>query len=306
MTAVAIERRLRRLGFQGELKRSVLMSDLTSFRIGGPADLILYPRDEDDLKIALSLLKDAGVPYHLLGNGTNLLVADAGVRGALISLSHAFRQISRQGNTIVAGGGVGLPELLQYCASHALQGLEQLAGIPGTVGGGVRMNAGSWGVAIGDRVSYLLVMDSAGNTKTSSRNEVSFGYRGVDLPKDEIILQAAFSLEEGDGEEIKGRMGGYLQRKRETQPLSLPSAGSIFKNPPGIPAGRLIEELGLKGTRRGAAMISPLHANFIVNMGGARARDVIGLIDYVRSRAWQERGIQLELEVSIIGEERMA
>ncbi|HEX9948723.1 MAG TPA: UDP-N-acetylmuramate dehydrogenase [Thermodesulfobacteriota bacterium] len=306
MTNNTLERGIKKKGFQGKIRRGVLMSEITSFRIGGPADLCLFPQDRQDLQIVMALFRDRGMPVLLLGNGTNLLVADQGIREPLINLSHGCQEISKQGARVIAGAGCGLPQLLNFCAAHALTGLEALAGIPGTVGGGIRMNAGSWGMEIGDHISSLLVMDHAGETRQVTREQVAFGYRGIRLPFDGIILQGEFSLRKGKKDEIANRIAEFLRKKRETQPLAQPSAGSIFKNPPDMPAGRLIEEVGLKGTRRGDAMISPLHANFIVNMGAAQARDVLALIELIRKRVYQEKRIGLELEVLIIGEQAMA
>ena len=306
MTNNTPERGLRKKGFQGEIRRGVPMSEITSFRIGGPADLCLFPQDQQDLEIVMALFRDRGLPFLLLGNGTNLLVTDQGVREPLINLSQGFKEIKKQGARVIAGAGVGLPQLLNFCATHALTGLEALAGIPGTVGGGIQMNAGSWGMEIGDHISSLLVMDHAGETRQVTREQVAFGYRGISLPFDGIILQGEFSLRKGKRDEIQMQTAEFLRKKKETQPLAQPSAGSIFKNPPDMPAGRLIEEVGLKGTRRGDAMISPLHANFIVNMGAAQAQDVLALIELVRKRVYQEKRIGLELEVLIIGEQAMA
>jgi UDP-N-acetylmuramate dehydrogenase len=306
MTNNTLERSIRKKGFQGKIRREVPMSEITSFRIGGPADLCLFPQDRQALQGVMALLRERGLPFHLLGNGTNLLVADKGIREPLISLSHGFTEIRKQGARVIAGAGVGLPQLLTFCAAHALTGLEALAGIPGTVGGGIRMNAGSWGREIGEQISSLLVMDYAGEARLVTREQVAFGYRRIRLPFDGIILQGEFSLRKGKKDEIQTQMAEFLRKKKETQPLAQPSAGSIFKNPPDMPAGRLIEEVGLKGMRRGDAMISPLHANFIVNTGAAQAHDVLALIDMIRKRVYQEKRIGLELEVLIIGEQAMA
>ena len=205
----------------------------------------------------------------------------------------------------MVGAGLGLPQLLRFCASNGLSGLEPLAGIPGTVGGGIRMNAGSWGMEIGDRISSLMIMDRAGGIRWLKQKEVTFDYRGINLPPEEIIIQGEFTLRTGEETEITEKMKDFVRKRKETQPLFQPSAGSIFKNPPDMPAGKLIEEAGLKGLRRGDAMVSPLHANFIVNVGTARARDVIGLITQIRERIYQEKGIRLELEVQIIGEQEV-
>ena len=306
MTNSTLERSIRKKGFQGKIQRGVPMSEITSFRIGGPADLCLFPQDQQDLQIVMALFRERGMPFLLLGNGTNLLVADKGIREPLINLSHGWKELSKRGAKVIAGAGVGLPQLLNFCAAHALTGLEALAGIPGTVGGGIRMNAGSWGMEIGDHIVSLLVMDHAGETRQVTREQVAVGYRGINLPFDGIILQGEFSLHKGKKDEIQMRMTEALRKKRETQPLAQPSAGSIFKNPPDMTAGQLIEEVGLKGTRRGDAMISPLHANFIVNMGAAQAQDVLALIELIRQRIYKEKRIKLELEVLIIGEQAMA
>jgi UDP-N-acetylmuramate dehydrogenase len=305
MIANGWERKIKKAGFQGEIRQGVLMSEVTSFRIGGPADCILYPQGMQDLQIVIALCRDEGVRYLPLGNGTNLLASDRGVREPLINLTRGLGDIRKQGTKFMAGAGLGLSQLLRLCASNGLSGLESLAGIPGTVGGGIRMNAGSWGMEIGDRISSLMVMDRAGGIRWLKQDEVTFGYRGIDLSPEEIILQGEFSLHKGVESEISGKMKEFMLRRKETQPLFQPSAGSIFKNPPDMPAGKLIEEAGLKGLRRGDAMVSPLHANFIVNVGTARARDVMGLITQIRDQVYHEKGIRLELEVQIIGEPEM-
>jgi UDP-N-acetylmuramate dehydrogenase len=302
MITNGLERMIRKAGFGGDIRRGVPMSEITSIRIGGPADVILYPQGLKDLQILTTLFREDGMGYLSLGNGTNLLASDRGVREPLINLSHGFEEIRRQETKVMVGAGLGLPQLLRFCATHALSGLEPLAGIPGTVGGGIRMNAGSWGVEIGDRISSLMVMARAGEIRWLKREEVLFGYRGINLPAEEIILQGEFSLHKGEESKIRKGMEDFLRRRKETQPLFQPSAGSIFKNPEGPAAGKLIEEVGLKSTRRGDAMVSPLHANFIVNIGAARARDVQGLIGLIRDRVYHEKGIGLELEVQIIGE----
>jgi UDP-N-acetylmuramate dehydrogenase len=296
------EQRIKKAGFQGAIRQGVPLREVTSFRIGGPADCILYPQGLEDLQIVISLCREEGMQYLPLGNGTNLLATDRGVREPLINLSRGLKDIRKQGTKVMAGAGLGLPQLLLFCASNGLSGLEPLAGIPGTVGGGIRMNAGSWGMEVGDRISSLMLMDRAGEIRWLKRDEVTFDYRGIDLPPEKIILQGEFSLHKGEESEITGKMKDFMLRRKEKQPLFQPSAGSIFKNPPDTPAGKLIEEAGLKGLRRGDAMVSPLHANFIVNVGTARARDVIGLITQIRDRVYQEKGIRLELEVQIIGE----
>jgi len=236
MTSSTIERSIRKKGFQGKIRHGVPMSEITSFKIGGPADLLLFPRDQRDLQIAMALFRASGLPLLLLGNGTNLLVNDNGVRAPLVSLADNFQEISQQDTKVIAGAGAALPQFLNFCAAHALTGLEALVGIPGTVGGGIRMNAGSWGREIGDHISSLLIMDHSGETRRVTREQVVFGYRGIKLPFEGIILQGEFSLHKGKRDEIHMRMAEFLRKKKETQPLTQPSAGSIFKNPPDMPA----------------------------------------------------------------------
>ena len=305
MITNGLERRIKKTGFRGEFRRAVPLSEVTSFKIGGPADVVLYPQGLEDLQIIMALCREEGMGYFPLGNGTNLLASDRGVREPLINLSCGIEDIRKQETKVMVGAGLGLPQLLRFCASNGLSGLEPLAGIPGTVGGGIRMNAGSWGMEIGDRISSLMIMDRAGGIRWLKQKEVTFDYRGINLPPEEIIIQGEFTLRTGEETEITEKMKDFVRKRKETQPLFQPSAGSIFKNPPDMPAGKLIEEAGLKGLRRGDAMVSPLHANFIVNVGTARARDVIGLITQIRERIYQEKGIRLELEVQIIGEQEV-
>jgi UDP-N-acetylmuramate dehydrogenase len=297
-----LEKRIRKEGFRGDIRHAISMSEITSLKIGGPADIIFYPQGIEDLRLVLAVCREHGIHTLLLGNGTNLVAADKGVREPLINLSRGLDAINVTGETVVAEAGSGLPHLLHLCEANALSGLEALAGIPGTVGGALRMNAGSWGVELGNLISSLTVMDARGEIKEIKRWEVDFNYRGTNLPTDAIILRGEFFFSPGDKKEIAKRMRNFLRKKKETQPLALPSAGSIFKNPAGIAAGKLIEGAGLKGMRRGDAMVSPLHANFIVNMGKAQARDILGLIDMIQKRVYQTTGTLLELEVVIIGE----
>jgi UDP-N-acetylmuramate dehydrogenase len=305
MITNGLERRIKKAGFRGEIQHEVPLSEVTSFKIGGPADVILYPQGLEDLQIIMALCREEGMGYLPLGNGTNLLASDKGVREPLINLSRGLEDIRKQGTKVMVGAGLGLPQLLRFCATNGLSGLEPLAGIPGTVGGGIRMNAGSWGMEIGDRISSLMVMDRAGGIRWLKHKDVTFDYRGINLPPEEIILQGEFTLHKGEESKITEKMKDFVHKRKETQPLFQPSAGSIFKNPSEMPAGKLIEEAGLKGLRRGDAMVSPLHANFIVNVGTARARDVMGLITQIRERVYQEKGIRLELEVQIIGEQEV-
>jgi len=297
-----LKQRLKKAGFRGSLHQDVPMRTLTSFRIGGPARHILVPQDTADLHVLMTVFNQEEVNFRLLGNGTNLLVSDSGVQEPLVKLTHGFKDVLVEGNRVRAGAGVGLPQLLHVCAEHGLSGLEPLVGIPGTVGGCIRMNAGSWGVEIGDFVSALMVVSRLGQISWRKREELVFSYREMSLPKGEIIVGGEFSLQEGEQTEIKGKIDYFLQKRKKIQPLTMPSAGSIFKNPREIPAGKLIDEMGLKELRRGDAMVSPVHANFIVNLGSARARDVLALIEVIGEKASRQRGIKLVLEVEVVGE----
>ncbi|HID08574.1 MAG TPA: UDP-N-acetylmuramate dehydrogenase, partial [Armatimonadetes bacterium] len=258
---------------KGSFLQGIPMSRLTSFRIGGEAELIFRPRDEEALLEALEILQQEGVPWRPLGGGTNLLVADGGVKGVLLDLRQVASFLQVEGARVRAGAGATLAGLLLACIEGGLSGLEPLAGIPGTIGGAVKGNAGSWGVEIGNNLRSITVLSLRG--KEERRGEdLSFSYRRGPLEEGEVLWEAVFQLEEAEAGEIKAKAEGFLKERKRRQPMGLPSAGCIFKNPPGLYAGKLIEEVGLKGLRRGGAMISQLHANFIVNLGGATFGDV--------------------------------
>lgn len=284
-------------------------------RVGGPADVIAEPRDRDDLAGLLRFLTERDVPYMPLGNGTNLIVRDGGIRGVLVRLKRAFSGTSlhREGGeaTVHAGAGAGLGALVDFAVDHGLGGLAFAAGIPGTVGGAVAMNAGAYGGEMKDIVTraHLVGPDgSALELKGSSETapgEVSldFAYRRFAFPEGAIITGAELRLVESNQDAERATVEGNRAKRRKNHPLDLPSAGSTFKNPPGASAGRLIEEAGLKGTRIGGAVISERHANYFCNQGGASASDVVALIEMVRERVLDAMGIRLEPEVRIVGEE---
>lgn len=295
-------------GFKGEIRRSVPMAQYTSFRVGGAVDYLAFPADRVDLQAILSWAGESGIPYFVLGNGTNLLVRDGGIRGLGISLLQGFggiRMMERnsKGSRVHAEAGASLRSLVQFTMDERSTGLEWAAGIPGSVGGALFMNAGAFQGEMKDHLLSLIVMDGQGRSRELQKEELSFSYRSLTLPRDGLILGGTFRLPHGDGSAIRTQIEDIVKRRKAKQPLDLPSAGSVFKNPSGGPAGRLIEEAGLKGCAVGDAQVSEKHANFIVNRGKARARDILALIDQVRGRVFKRSGVWLELEIKIMGDE---
>jgi len=294
--------------FRGEIRRSVPMAQYTSFRVGGGVDYLAFPTDRSDLQTILLWARENALAHFILGNGTNLLVRDGGIRGLGISLAQGFnglREIERNssGSRICAEAGMSLQGLVQFTMDERLAGLEWAAGIPGSVGGALRMNAGAFQGEMKDHLLSLEIMNGQGRSREMARGELSFSYRSLELPPEAVILGGVFRLPLGDGSAIRAQIEDFLQRRKAKQPLDLPSAGSVFKNPPEGPAGRLIEEVGLKGGAIGDAQVSEKHANFIVNRGKARARDILALIDHVREKVFQTKGVWLELEIRVMGEE---
>lgn len=287
-------------GIRGEIKFFEPLSPLTSFRIGGPADAMVFPEGVDDL---CQLVRQAGaakVPIFVFG-GTNVLIRDRGIRGIVVHLKH-FTKIREEPDDIVfAEAGVRMPILLQHAIKRSLSGLEWAAGIPGTVGGGVIMNAGTRLGEMKDVLHAIELVNGRGALVFRQAADLLFGYRRAHVPKG-VIVGAWFQLTHSTRKKIEALTKSYLQYRKNTQPLTLPNAGSIFKNPPRSSAGRLIEEAGLKGTKVGDAQISLKHANFIVNTGQARATDVIRLIRKVRRTVAQKTGMTLQLELKIVGE----
>jgi UDP-N-acetylmuramate dehydrogenase len=277
------------------------MARHTSFGLGGPADLFVEPTDPSTFRACVDHLAEAGVPVTLLGRGTNVLVRSGGVEGAVLVGSKAFDDIDLEGLTVRAGCGVGLPRLLSYCADEGLAGLEGLAGIPGSVGGAVVTNAGSFGVSLSDRLAGVTVSTAGGESRFIPRAELPMSYRRTEIPRGTFVETVELSLAEGDPNEVRATVQETLERKWKTQPSGMRSAGCVFRNPEGSAAGRLIDEAGLKGTRVGGAVISDLHANFILNDRGATAEDVETIIELVRERVAESAGVTLELEIMVVG-----
>ncbi len=297
----ALERELR--GKFGERVRCAMpLAELTSFRIGGPADLFVTVEDEAELMHAKTAAYRAGRPCLCLGAGTNLLVSDRGVRGLVVRLGDGFGKIKIDGTKIVAGAAAAFGALVQAVVDQGLEGLEFGEGIPGTVGGGLVMNAGAFGGEIARVVTLVHGVSEAGEALALTRDEVKFAYRRTELPAHFVITRVDFELARGDRAQLMARVAELKARRASRQPRGVPNAGSIFKNPPGKFAGTRLEGAGLKGTRLGGAAFSDQHANFIVNLGGAQAADVRALIDMARNKVKERSGVWLEPEVRLVGD----
>jgi UDP-N-acetylenolpyruvoylglucosamine reductase len=274
----------------------------TTLRVGGCADLYVEPASEPELTFILHWCKRLDIPFVVLGRGSNLLVRDGGIRGVVICLAQpSFSRIEVTGYRVQCGAGSKLKQVATEAKREGVTGLEFLEGIPGTVGGALRMNAGAMGAWMFDIVESVRYMDMEGQVHETPAQEVQVEYRSCSLFKDNIALGALLKGHPAAREVVEKRMKTFSQKRWDSQPAA-PSAGCIFKNPDSVPAGKLIDELGLKGTRVGGAVVSTEHGNFIINDGGATARDVLELIEIVRARARVQRGIELETEVEIIGE----
>jgi UDP-N-acetylmuramate dehydrogenase len=278
------------------------MRQFTSMKVGGPADSLLFPRNVDELRKVVRYARRKKIPCLILGKGTNLVVRDKGVRGWVINLTQGMKKIHMDGEVVEAEAGLSLQSLVQFSIQKGHTGLEPFFGIPGTVGGGLTMNAGARGAELKDVLLSITLMKEDGEMVERSRSKLRFSYRRLVLPPSWIILKGRFQLKKGKKEEILERVKSYSEIRKRTQPLDYPSAGSIFKNPKEGPAGKWIEEAGLKGFRIGQAMISDLHANFIINLGKAKAEEVIRLMEWVEKKIYEEKGISLEREVRVVGE----
>jgi UDP-N-acetylmuramate dehydrogenase len=286
----------------GKVLFNAPMRQFTSMKVGGPADCLLFPRDVVELRKVVRYVRRKQIPFLILGKGTNLVVRDKGVRGWIISLMQGMKKIDMDGEVVEAEAGLPLQRLVQYSIRKGLTGLEPFFGIPGTVGGGLAMNAGAWGVELKDVLLSMTLMSEDGEVAERPRSRLRFSYRRLILPPSGIILKGRFRLKKGDKEESLQRVKSYSEMRKRRQPLDYPSAGSVFKNPKEGPAGKWIEEAGLKGFRIGQAMVSERHANFIVNLGKAKAEEVIRLMEFVEKRIYEEKGISLEREVKVVGE----
>jgi len=286
----------------GILLENEPMSRHTTYRVGGPADLFFMPENREALLKALEAARQSGIPAMVIGNGSNLIVGDGGIRGLVIALGEAFSEIRLEGTLLRAQAGAMLSRVAAAAQEAGLAGLEFASGIPGTLGGGCAMNAGAYGGELKDVLLWADVLLN-GEVRRLSRDEMAMGYRTtLPLRAGGVVLEACFDLQPGDTEAILARMKELNARRREKQPLNLPSAGSVFKRPEGHFAGGLIEQCGLKGYTIGGAQVSTKHAGFIVNVGGATAKDITDLIAHIQETVLAQTGVHLETEQRIIGE----
>jgi UDP-N-acetylmuramate dehydrogenase len=289
-------------GVGGDIHWLEPLSRHTTLKIGGPADLLVIPKDLEALARLVRQAHQLDAPIFVMG-GSNLLVRDGGIRGIVVKLSR-FQRITEPDETeIEAEGGVPLSRLSRHALSRGLSGLEFALGIPGTVGGAVVMNAGTREGEMSDLLTAVRIIETDGTVRTLSRAEMAFGYRWSRFPRG-VIVGARMKLRKAGKAEIQRRMEGFSDRRKATQPLTLPNAGSVFKNPNGTFAAKLVEAVGLKGRRIGDAQVSERHANFIVNRGRATAKEVLQLIRLIGQRVEEEMGITLELELRIVGQDR--
>jgi len=285
----------------GPVRRDELMSRHTTYRIGGPAALLIDCDSVPDLAAATSILAEEGVPWRVLGKGSNVLVSDDGYNGAVLTLGRDFKRHALEDERLRTGAGVILAAVVRDAFSAGRTGLEFAVGVPGTVGGALAMNAGSRDEWIGTIVESVTLFVPGQGLVGVRGPEVAWGYRRSDLTARGIIVEAALRVLEGDEVHIRRTMEASLRRRKRSQPLGLPSAGSVFVNPESDSAGRLIEAAGLKGVRIGGAQVSDVHANFIVNAGGATAADVVALVKLIRDTVKETNGIELRPEVRFLG-----
>ena len=286
----------------GRVRFGELMKKHTSWRIGGPADIYVEPASRGELQLAVSYAHELSIPLTVIGAGTNILVSDEGIRGIVIKIGSGLDWISVNENIIFAEAGAKLSRVASVARDAGLGGFEFSAGIPGDVGGAVVMNAGANGASVGAQVKEILLLNPEGVYFKKTKDEMNFGYRSSALQSElAVVVEAVFSCCRRDRNAINEDMDTYIKKRKDTQPLHYPNAGSVFKNPPGESAGRLIEAAGLKGERVGDAQISLMHANFIINLGAATARDVLMLINKARASVLDRFGIDLKPEVKVLG-----
>lgn len=275
----------------------------TSFRIGGPADILVIPSDANQLEKVVTEARTEGIPLTIIGNGSNVLVKDKGIRGVVVKLGNALKSMECSGDKLTAEAGVSLASIANKAAACGLTGLEFAVGIPGSLGGAVFMNAGAYDGEMCKVVAQVTVLTSDGKIEVLSNEDLEFGYRHSSIQDNgAIIISVEMQLAIGDINEIRAKMADFTNRRTTKQPLDIPNAGSMFRRPPGYYAGTLIEEAGLKGYMVGDAQVSTKHAGFVVNVGNATAADVLRLIGEVQEKVYAHAGVRLEPEVRIYGE----
>ena len=280
------------------------MAKHTSFQVGGPADCLFTARSADEIAFAMEAARQSNVPLTVIGRGTNLLVRDGGIRGLVVKIAGGMEGVSVSGDAVTAQAGAPLRRMAAAALEAGLSGAEFAAGIPGGVGGAVAMNAGAYGGEMARITKSVVALTQEGEVLTLSRDELDFAYRHSALMERNLtVVEACFTLYPDDPAAIRARMDDFAARRSEKQPLDLPSAGSTFKRPPGHFAAKLIDDAGLRGVSVGGAMVSPKHAGFVVNTGGATARDILDLMEKIRGTVWEKFGISLEAEVRVLGED---
>ncbi len=278
----------------------------TSFKVGGPADCFLKIRDIDELKTILELIKKYNIPYVVFGNGSNMIVRDKGYRGIVIKIDiNKFELIEENDEQkLIVGAGNKISEVAQKLLREELSGFEELSGIPGTIGGAIKMNAGAHGKEIKDVIECVTVMKPNGDIEEVLNKDLEFEYRSSNIQKNKyIVLEAKFILQKGTSEDIKKKMDEYKKYRIEKQPIEYPSAGSTFKRGDGYITAKLIDDAGLKGYTIGGAKVSEKHAGFVINKGGATAKEILQLIQYIKDTIKEKFGVDIALEVEVIGEE---
>ncbi|MCX7770339.1 MAG: UDP-N-acetylmuramate dehydrogenase [Proteobacteria bacterium] len=294
-------------GFEGQVLENEPLSNHCTWKIGGTAKYIVFPNDEKELELILDFAIKNNILWYVIGNGSNILFPDEGIDGIVIKMNRGFKNKccisykNREDVVVYLSAGLLVSEALSFLIKMELEGLEFISGIPGCIGGLLKMNAGAFGKEIGNFVEWVNIYNPCAGTITLKKEDLKFSYRKLELSEDFVILGGAFLLKKGDKEKIKSKIEEYQKIRKERQPLGLASCGSVFKNPKEGPAGKIIEELGLKGFQVGGARISDIHANFIVNTGNATAKDVLTLIELIKQKVWLKRGINLEEEVVKIG-----
>jgi len=275
----------------------------TTFQVGGPADYYICPETKEEIIAILSLCKKEGIPFYVMGNGSNLLVGDGGYRGVIINTYEHFNNIQVKGFSITASAGASLSRIAHQAMKHSLSGFAFASGIPGSLGGACIMNAGAYGGEIGQVLTSVVALDESLNAVTFSRDDMELGYRTSIFAKKALtVLEATIHLKPGDKHVIKEEMDALTNQRKEKQPLEFPSAGSTFKRPQGYFAGKLIGDSGLSGTSIGGAMISPKHNGFVINTGNASSRDIISLIDLVIETVKDKFGVEMEPEIKRLGD----
>ncbi len=286
-----------------KVKYNEKMSKYTTMRVGGPCDCVVFPDEISKIKEVIDFCKNENITFFVIGNGSNLLVKDEGIHGVVIKLGHRFSKIELDGEYILAYAGATMPALSQLAKKNSLKGLEFACGIPGTIGGGVKMNAGAYGSQISDILYEVTYMDEKEEIKTIKNKDCSFGYRKsiFTINPNYVILSAKFKLERGNIDEIENKMKENSLARKAKQPLEYPNFGSVFKRPEGYFVGKLVDDAGLRGYKIGGAQVSTKHTGFIVNVDNATCKDVLDLIGYVQTTVYNKFNVKLTPEVIIIG-----